>query len=46
MAATLPSPRRWSPAAPSAFVARKGRDYQARAQTVERDGLADCVLTP
>ena len=46
MAATLPSPRRWSPAAPTAFVARKGADYQRRAETVARDALADCILRP
>lgn len=46
LAAVLPSPRRWSPAAPSAFVARKGKDYERRAEIVARDGLADCVLKP
>lgn len=44
LAAVLPSPLKWDPAAPGPYVARRGAILAMRAEVVRRDGLADCVL--
>lgn len=43
LAVVLPSPRRWSPANPGAYVARRAGLIERRMAVVERDGLADCA---
>ncbi|MBP2232674.1 monofunctional biosynthetic peptidoglycan transglycosylase [Azospirillum agricola] len=43
LAVVLPSPLRWSPATPSAYVARRAGLIERRMAVVERDGLAGCV---
>jgi monofunctional biosynthetic peptidoglycan transglycosylase len=46
LAAILPSPLKWKAARPGPYVRRRSGRIEARAGTVERDGLADCVLGP
>ena len=43
LAVVLPSPRRWSPASPGPYVARRAGIIERRMAVVERDGLADCA---
>ncbi|MBP2313401.1 monofunctional biosynthetic peptidoglycan transglycosylase [Azospirillum soli] len=43
LAVVLPSPRRWSPSTPSAYVARRASVIERRMAVVEREGLAGCV---
>ncbi len=44
LAATLPGPLRWSPAAPTQFIRNKAAAYRQRALVVAGDGLDACVL--
>ena len=44
LAAILPSPLKWQAAHPGPYVVRRTGRIGARAGTVIRDGLADCVL--
>jgi monofunctional glycosyltransferase len=44
LAAILPSPLKWKAAAPGPYVLRRTGRIDARSGTVERDGLAACVL--
>lgn len=43
LAVVLPSPRRWSPSDPGAYVARRAGLIERRMAVVERDGLAGCA---
>ena len=43
LAVVLPSPLRWSPSKPSAYVARRASIIERRMAVVEREGLADCL---
>lgn len=43
LAVVLPSPRKWSPNPPGAYVARRAGIIERRMAIVERDGLAECV---
>lgn len=43
LAVVLPSPRRWSPGNPGAYVARRAGIIERRMAVVERDRLADCA---
>ncbi|MCW2244874.1 monofunctional biosynthetic peptidoglycan transglycosylase [Azospirillum fermentarium] len=43
MAVVLPNPRRWSPAAPTPFIARRAAVIETRMGVVRRDGLDGCV---
>ena len=44
LAAVLPSPLKWQVAKPGPYVRRRSGRIGAAAGTVDRDGLADCVL--
>ena len=44
LAVVLPSPLRWSPSSPGAYVARRAGIVERRMAVVERDGLADCAV--
>ncbi len=44
LAAILPSPLKWQAAHPGPYVRRRTGSIEARTGTVERGGLADCVL--
>jgi monofunctional biosynthetic peptidoglycan transglycosylase len=44
LAAILPSPLKWKAAHPGPYVRRRTGRIEARTGTVERDGLAACVL--
>lgn len=46
LAATLPSPNRWRPDAPSPYVRRRAASIRARASFVRAQGLAACALAP
>ncbi len=46
LAAILPSPRRWSPTAPSRRVARKSNGIVRGAQIVGDNGLDACIYPP
>ncbi len=43
LAVVLPSPRKWSPNPPGAYVARRAGVIERRMAIVERDGLAECA---
>ncbi|WP_448204497.1 monofunctional biosynthetic peptidoglycan transglycosylase [Azospirillum sp. sgz302134] len=43
LAVVLPSPRKWSPNPPGAYVARRAGIIERRMAIVERDGLAECA---
>jgi monofunctional biosynthetic peptidoglycan transglycosylase len=45
LAAILPDPLKWKAARPGPYVRRRTGRIEARSQTVERGGLADCVLS-
>jgi monofunctional biosynthetic peptidoglycan transglycosylase len=44
LAAILPDPLKWKAARPGPYVRRRTGRIEARSQTVQRGGLADCVL--
>ncbi|MFL5297857.1 MAG: monofunctional biosynthetic peptidoglycan transglycosylase [Phenylobacterium sp.] len=44
LAAIVPKPLAWKAARPGPYIQRRGGKIAARAGTVARDGLADCVL--
>jgi monofunctional biosynthetic peptidoglycan transglycosylase len=44
LAAILPSPLKWKAMRPGPYVIRRTGRIEARSDTVERGGLADCVL--
>ncbi len=44
LAAILPSPLKWKAVRPGAYVRRRTGRIEARANVVDRGGLADCVL--
>jgi monofunctional biosynthetic peptidoglycan transglycosylase len=44
LAAILPDPLKWKAARPGPYVRRRTGRIEARSETVERGGLADCVL--
>ncbi|MEM9939504.1 MAG: monofunctional biosynthetic peptidoglycan transglycosylase [Pseudomonadota bacterium] len=46
LAAVLPSPNKWRVDPPGPYVKGRAKGLLARMQTVSRDGLADCVLSP
>ena len=46
LAAIVPKPLAWKAAKPGPYIARRGGKIAARAGTVARDGLADCVISP
>ena len=46
LAAILPSPLKWKAAHPGPYVVRRTGRIGAKAGTVVRDGLDDCVLNP
>ncbi|NYZ13630.1 monofunctional biosynthetic peptidoglycan transglycosylase [Azospirillum sp. RWY-5-1] len=43
MAVVLPNPRRWSPAAPTAYIARRAAVIERRMAVVAGDGLDGCA---
>jgi monofunctional biosynthetic peptidoglycan transglycosylase len=45
LAAILPDPLKWKAARPGPYVRRRTGRIEARSQTVEHGGLANCVLT-
>ena len=44
LAAIIPKPLSWKAARPGPYVQKRGGHIAAAAGTVQRDGLADCVL--
>jgi len=46
LAAILPDPLKWKAAKPGPYVRRRTGSIAAREETVARDGLAACVLSP
>ena len=46
LAAILPDPLKWQAARPGPYVRRRTDRIEARSDTVERSGLADCALEP